>query len=223
MVKEKEPAAPERRRSGFFRRLRHGFYAAVLVFILLCAAFLLGQLYHPAGRGGLVREAEPVINSQLLLEYLRNVQDLVTVEYHYMKSNTYTNSMEFQGWSIPFTSKKFSVVYSGVIKSGVDMGRIRIRVNPEEKRVEVTLPEARIVSHEIPEENILVINESSSPFNPLTIDNYNDFTRAQKDAVEKDAIENEGLLDNARERAIEAVESLLSAMPGMEEYTLQVH
>ena len=231
MPSDAVPPAPEenprRRKGGGFargvRKWRRRFLVLIGVLLLLFGAFLYGRFRQIESRGGLIQESEPVISSHLLMEYLRNVQDLVTVEYHYMRSNTYENSRELGGWSIPFTSKKFSVVFCGVIKSGVDMSRIRVEVNDEEKRIDITLPEAHIVSHEIPEDNIVVVGESSSIFNPLTIDNYNAFTREQKAAVEQEAVDEKGILDDARDKAAEAVEALLKAMPGMEAYSLEVH
>lgn len=55
----------------------------------------------------------------------------------------------------------------------------------------------------------------------IQISDYTGFTRDQKEEVETKAVEN-GLLEEAARRAQAVVKSLLSQMPGMDEYTLTI-
>ncbi len=103
--------------------------------------------------------------------------------------------------------------------AGVDLGEVQVEVSG--KTITVTLPEAQVLSHEMDEDSIQVFDETQNVFNPLQISDYTGFTADQKKEVEQRALD-KGLLQEAREKAGDAVEQLLELLPGMEEYTLQV-
>lgn len=188
----------------------------LLTLLLICgaalAAFLCGL--RQAGQA-----AEPQITGDLLASRLRSVQELVTVSYYYTNMGRFENQVDFYGWKVPFTTKSFIVSYDGVIKAGVDLDRLQVPVGDEE--ITVTLPESRIISHEIPEDSLEVFDESDNLFNHITIEDYTAFTRDQKSAMEQRAVDG-GLLDRADQEARTAVNSLLGIMPGLEDYTLVV-
>ena len=188
----------------------------LLTLLLICgaalAAFLCGL--RQAGQA-----AEPQITGDLLASRLRSVQELVTVSYYYTNMGRFENQVDFYGWKVPFTTKSFIVSYDGVIKAGVDLDRLQVTVGDEE--ITVTLPESRIISHEIPEDSLEVFDESDNLFNHITIEDYTAFTQDQKSAMEQRAVDG-GLLDRANQEARTAVDSLLRIMPGLEEYTLTV-
>ena len=188
----------------------------LLTLLLICgaalAAFLCGL--RQAGQA-----AEPQITGDLLASRLRSVQELVTVSYYYTNMGRFENQVDFYGWKVPFTTKSFIVSYDGVIKAGVDLDRLQVTVGDEE--ITVTLPESRIISHEIPEDSLEVFDESDNLFNHITIEDYTAFTRDQKSAMEQRAVDG-GLLARADQEARTAVNSLLGIMPGLEDYTLVV-
>lgn len=193
-------------------RLKRKLGLVLLLCVLLGAVFLGGAAY-----GG--REKPPVISSDLLGEQLRSVQELVSVEYHYTNMGKFENQVDFYGWKVPFTTKSFLVSYDGFIKAGVDLSTAQAAVSGD--TVTVTLPAAKILSHEIPEDSIEVFDESHNIFNPIKIEDYTGFTKTEKQSVEQKAIE-KGLLVSADEKARAAVEALLTVLPGMDGYTLTV-
>ena len=195
----------------FFRLKRKLFWAAGAVLLLLLA-FWLGALWSG-------REQQPTIISDLLGQQLRSVQELVSVEYHYTNMGKFENQLDFYGWKVPLTKKSFIISYDGTIKAGVDLGEVQVEVSG--KTITVTLPEAQVLSHEMDEDSIQVFDETQNVFNPLQISDYTGFTADQKKEVEQRALD-KGLLQEAREKAGDAVEQLLELLPGMEEYTLQV-
>lgn len=164
----------------------------------------------------------PAITSSLLKEELKYVKDLVTVEYRY----TNADKAEFPGHvlfgqNIPFTGKSFIVSYDGVIKYGVDLSAVDIRVNEAARTVTVTVPQSKIISHEIPEESFKALDEKNGLFNRIHIDDVTEFRQAQKSAMEAKAAEM-GLPRQAQEQSGAAIEALLSATPGMEDYSLKI-
>ena len=192
-------------------RLKRRLFWAAGAVLLLLLSFWLGALW----RG---REQQPVITSDLLGQQLQTVQELVSVEYHYTNMGKFENQVDFYGWKVPFTTKRFRVSYDGLIKAGVDLSGATVEVDEVQKSVTITLPESRILSHEIPEDSIQVFDETRNIFNPITIEDYTGFTRDQKAEVEQRAID-EGLLTGASEKAREAVETLAALLPGSGDYT----
>ena len=171
---------------------------------------------HYAGRS-----AEPVITGELIGQQLRAVEELVSLEYNYTNVGRFEDQVDFYGWKVPFTSKKFIVAYDGCVKAGVDLAEAEIHVNPEKKEVSVTLPRSQILSHEIPEESIEVFDETKNIFNPISIKDYTGFTKDQKNEVEVKIL-SEGFLESADEKARTAAQAVLSVLLEAEEYTLTV-
>ena len=196
------------------RKLRLKTKLALIAALLaaLAVSFVLGAvLTH--------RDAAPVITSELLGQQLSSIRELSTVEYHYTNMGKFENQVDFYGWKVPFTTKSFIVAYDGLIKAGVDLSDVEIQVQGE--KISISLPAPVILSHEIDEESIEVFDQTHNIFNPIEITDYTGFTADQKSALENKAIEN-GLLTAAAQRAEEAVEGLLSALPGLDGYTVSV-
>lgn len=189
----------------------------VILAAALIAGVVLGAFLYGAKRGSL--KAAPVVTSDLLGQQLRAVEELVSVSYHYTNMARYENQLDFYGWKVPFTTKTFIVSYDGIIKAGVDLSKAEVEMDGAENRITVTLPGSQIISHEIPEDSIEVFDESDNVFNRISITDYTSFTGDQKAAMEQRVLEN-GLLASADEKAMDAVESLLRYMPGLENYTL---
>ena len=188
---------------------------AILVLILIAVvagAFFLGGVM--AGRN-----SQPQITSSLLGQRLSAIQELATQEYHYTNMGRFQNQLDFYGWKVPFTTKSFIVAYDGVIKAGVDLSELQVEVSG--KTISVTLPEGKILSHDIDEESIEVFDETKNIFNPIQIEDYTGFTADQKASIEERAI-SEGLLTAASERARTVVEEFITALPGAEDYTIRV-
>lgn len=197
------------RRGG---RLRRRLLLAAALLAAAACAFFLGGIFSR-------QQSQPEITTDLIGRQLADIQELATVEYLYTNMGRFENQLDFYGWSVPLTRKSFIISYDGVIKAGIDLSGIDIEVAAD--RVTVTLPPAGILSHEIPEDSIEVFDETHNIFNPIEISDYTGFTRDQKTEMENRAVEN-GLLDQARQKARTAVERLLSLLPGMEQYTLTV-
>lgn len=191
----------------------------VILSLLLIGCLLMAAFFYGLRRGG--EEAEPVITSAMLGEQLRSAQELTTVAYYYTNMGRFENQVDFYGWKVPFTSKKFIVAYDGCVKAGVDLAEAEIHVNPEKKTVSVALPKSQIISHDIPEDSIEVFDETKNIFNPISIQDYTGFTKDQKNEVEVKIL-SDGFLEEADEKARTAVEAVLRVILEAEEYTLEV-
>lgn len=154
------------------------------------------------------REKKSEITSSLLQNRIEKVSELVTLDYKYTKMVSYKNMKTFYGWEVPFTEKKFIISYNGSIKSGINLANLKIDVDNNNKVVEIDLPEAKIIAHEIDENSIKVFDEKNSIFNPLKVEDFKDFATDEKEHVESESIK-KGLLDEARSHAEKAITDIL--------------
>lgn len=172
-----------------------------------------------------IQEADPVITSETVSASINSLRELVTKEYLYTNAGKYENHSQVSISSItvgvPLTKKSFTVVYDGRIKAGIDLGKVRINVNETLRSITVTLPASEIISHEIFEDTVRIVDEKDALFNKNTIDDYNEFMAIQKEAMEE-KVRTNGFLTGADQEARELVQSVLSLLPGMDTYKLTI-
>lgn len=186
---------------------------AVIAALVLVGVFAMGVLQ---GRG---REEKPVITSDLISQQLLAVSDLATVEYRYTNMGKFEHQIDFYGWKVPLTTKSFIVSYDGAIRAGIEVKDMKIDTLGD--TVTVTLPRAKVLTHEIFDDSLQIFDEKQFIFNPLQINDYTGFTADQRGKIEQRALEN-GLLQEAQTKAEEVVRSLFTLMPGTQEYTLTI-
>ena len=184
--------------------------------ILLCA--LVGGACFLGGRWSAGRSENVQIDAVVLQNQLTEIRELATVTYAYTNMAQFESSNDFYGMKVPFTTKSFILTYDGTIKAGVDLDGAEVDVSGT--AVTITLPEARILSHEIDEDSVEVFDEKTSIFNPFTVEDFTSFQADQKAAIEERAL-SRGLLEEARRKAVSSVEQLLSAaLP--DPYTVEI-
>lgn len=215
-LKNKHPAGWKEKRST----IRLNKRTLLLAGLILALFLLLALCIFLITRDGKT-EPEPVITSELLKGQLLAIEELGTAAYYYTGVGKYENQSEFFGWKVPFTDKSFIITYDGVIKAGVKLDGVDVRVNDAKKTITVTLPKGEFLSHEIPEDSIQILDQSNGLFNSITIEDYIGFSSEQKEVMAQRAIDS-GLLAEAEENARATVEACLSLVPGADEYTLTV-
>lgn len=173
-------------------------------------------------RDSIIKDNIPVITSETLKEKLSGLCDLVTEQYVYHNADKLEQDQSWLfGWKRPFSTKSILVTYDGVIKAGVDLSRVSPEVDEEKRTITIALPASRITDNNIPQESIEVLEVKNGIFNKVTIEDYNEFISQQKVVMQEKAIE-QGILTEAEKNAQNVVKALLSAMPGVGEYTLIV-
>ena len=168
------------------------------------------------------KETTPVITSETVKSQLKALHELATYEYIYTNADKRESSEKWLfGWERPFSGKSILVTYDGTIKAGIDLNESTVDVNEEAHKIIITLPDSKIISNEIPQESISIVEVKNGLFNDVTFDNYNDFISEQKAVMEQKAIDR-GILEKADEEAKALIESSLEALPGMGAYTLVI-
>lgn len=187
------------------------------ILVLLLAVALFATFF--AGKKVMKNEMEPNITSTLIFNKLVSAKELTTLKYHYTNMGQFENQNTFYGYKIPFTSKKFIVSYDGLINAGVDLEKMKVELH--DKSIEIKIPPAKILSHEIYEDSLKVFDERESIFNRIDIEDYNNFSKDQKKEVEKKAIKR-GLLKEADEESKKAIEELLLGDTILSEYKIKI-
>ena len=191
-----------------------------LIGSLIIAIILIGGSIYV--KNHFVPKEETIISSETVESSIKEAKELTTLKYHYKNIASFENSQEFQGIKLPFTTKRFLYTYEGEIHAGVDLDKAKVEVDNEAKTVSVTLPKAKILSHDIDEKSVMIYDEKNSIFNPLELEDYSNFRKEEEAKVEKEAID-KGILTEADEKTKKAVEDILNINPEIaENYTINV-
>lgn len=198
-----------------FTKFRRRWALAIIIAALLLAAAFIGgmalQDWQGAGDG-------PEITAELLGEQIANISELAVLEYRYTNVGKFEDQVNFYGWEVPFTTKSFILVYDGSMKLGINGSEVALEVAGQEIRIK--LPPVKILSHEIMEDTLVVMDQTHNVFNQLQIEDYTGFAVDQKIEMEEKARER-GLFTDALERAEAQIGDFLRLLPGIgEEYTI---
>lgn len=162
------------------------------------------------------------ITSTQIKAQLNSVKKLITKEYVYTgAAKQEANKKWLFGWDMPFSDTTLVIMYDGTIIAGVDLSKINPAIDEENRTITILVPKAEILSHDLPQESIRVVDQKESLFNDITLDEYNQFVAAEKPKREQDAIDR-GLLTEATDEAKMVIEEFLQIIPGMGGYTLIV-
>ena len=194
------------------KKVKRIFIIILLIGLALFAAFFYGKKQMRS-------EMEPEITSSLIYNKLVSAKELTTLKYHYTNMGHFENQNTFYGYKVPFTSKEFIVSYEGIINAGIDLNKMKVDVG--DKSIEVRIPAAEILSHEIYEDSLKVYDERESIFNRIDIEDYNDFSKDQKSEIEKKAIK-KGLLKEADEESKRAIEEILMGDTILSKYDIKI-
>ena len=167
--------------------------------ILLTVVFFAGLWISYQWFGSKSRESKQV-ESTVLLERIREVCQLVTVEGQFSELYTETNLKEVTLYlPIPTYwefSKKALLEVKGRVLVGYDMEQVSIKVDSMSRQIVLNnLPEPSIlaIDHEISYRNL-----EESFFNSFTPEDYTQLNRNAKEVLRRKA-EESNLLDKARE------------------------
>ena len=161
----------------------------------------------------------PQLSSDVLSQQISQISELATVEYNYTNMGKFKNQATFYGWKVPFTTKSFIVSYDGKIKAGVDMTLTKVDVSGD--KIKISVPKAKILSHEIDEKSLEVFDETKNIFNPISITDYNQFAIDQKEKMET-SVKEKGLLEQAQEKAETALKTFIESYAQNQEYQIDI-
>lgn len=181
----------------------------VIAIIVLVIAIFFAGVHYASGSNN------DKITSTTIKNQLTEINELALYSYDYSKVGKFSNKLSFNGWKIPLTQKNFIITYDGSIKAGIDLKQAKISIDNEQ--LNITLPAAKILSHEIDEKSIEVYDESSNIFNQISINDYKSFATKEKKKNEKEAISN-GILEKSKTKAEQTLTTYLQAIPEIKDH-----
>lgn len=149
----------------------------VIAIIVLVIAIFFAGVHYASGSNN------DKITSTTIKNQLTEINELALYSYDYSKVGKFSNKLSFNGWKIPLTQKNFIITYDGSIKAGIDLKQAKISIDNDQ--LNITLPAAKILSHEIDENSIEVYDESSNIFNQISINDYKSFATKEKKKMKK--------------------------------------
>lgn len=194
-------------------KLKKRLTLALVVLVLVAGSFLGGALFYR----GKADQRAPQILSELIAGELSDLSEYASLEYRYTNVGKFEDRVDFYGWQVPWTTKSFIITYDGALKLGLRGNEVQVRTQKQE--VILKLPPAQILSHEIYEDKIEVLDQSKNIFNPIQIEDYTSFAADRKREVEEKARQ-DGLFEEAQTRAEEQLGRLLRELLP-EDYTLR--
>lgn len=184
---------------SLFKQGKLIIFGVVLAIVCFAVGFFSG------GR----EEKPPVLSSITVENQLQQISQLATIRYSYTNMGQFENSNEFYGIKLPFTTKSFIVAYDGTITAGVDLTQAKVTVT--DQKVTIALPAPQILSHQVDPNSLEVFDETTSIFNPITIEDYTGFQADQQGVMEEKAIQG-GLLTQAKDQAEAAIGGLITPL-----------
>ena len=149
--------------------------------------------------------AHVVVTNTIVHSKLASIGQLATYEYSYEGYTTYEADKD---WVIlnSLTRSSVEVDYEGVIKAGVSVGDIDIKVDEDERIIYLTMPQPTIISNEITIPNS---NENVAIFGSLDGDTASSLMDNTKNEELNHAIAN-GLYYRANDNAKQIIRDLLA-------------
>ncbi len=141
------------------------------------------------------------VQSTVLLERIKNVCKLISVEGDFTEIYKYENTRE-RFLSMVSSKKKALIVINAKVHIGYDLQRIRLEANNAKKKIVLSsFPQPQILSIEPQLEFYDIKNGFFNAFTP------NDLTSLNQEAIKhiRDRIPQSGLMDTARKEALEAI------------------
>lgn len=126
---------------------------SIIVIIVLVIVVFMGGMYF----GGRSTPSKEEITSTALTQKIRDINELAVSEYDYTKVGKFSNSLKFNGWTVPLTQKSFLITYEGKMKAGVDLSDVQ--VEKTNNKIIVKTSAVKILSNEIDENSIKVFDK----------------------------------------------------------------
>lgn len=167
-----------------------------------------------------VTPVTPVIDLDIINSEIQEIGELATVEYMFTNAAKFTDHKQIKDWNIPLTEKSFTLKWDGVIKAGVKVDQIKVELNEAERKILVTIHGAEILSYDVDEDAVEVLDETNNKFNPITVSDKVNFDAKTEQEMKDRAIEN-GLLEKAQKSAEKIIRNILISNPAVtEDYSI---
>lgn len=182
--------------------LHHSSFAMKKILIALALILFFGGGVYLTKKYYTWNEIKTKESSQVLLEKVKNVYKLVTVEGHFSEVYDYE---DYWGYDFSFFRKKALIRVKAKVSIGYDLEEMVIEAHPEKKQIVISqLPEPSIISidHDLDYYDI-----SEGTFNSFTKEDYTKLNANAKEFIMQKALESD-LLTTGKKQGNQALEMM---------------
>ncbi len=194
----------------------------VVVIALLFGLFgiLFGALNRKKSADKAAIKADEALTMITLEEILKPASELVSMKYCYTDADIYEQSKSAFGVKVPFTTDKVVFTYSGIISAGIDISEVKYQIDDTDKRITITLPEPKILSHQMNEKDFKFFDVKNSIFTETNLEDYSDLMGELKEQKEKQLSEDEEFFDSVTENTQNVLKDFLTVSDKTKDYTV---
>jgi len=217
--RENKKSAGIRKKFSFFTVKT---YITLILILAAAIVFTVGvfQISGCINRNPFDITNETTINVSTLEQQILSIGELSLIEYNYRTLISMQDSHRIGDWNIPLTQKSFLITVDGRMKLGIDASEITVNASEQTQTVSIKIPRAKILSHEIFEDTMVVYEESSGLFNRVSITDWSTMAVAEKEAMEIQLSETDAL-ERAENDAIRMLQAFTASIIP-EGYTVNV-
>ena len=169
----------------------------------------------------IIEERTKKVSKRTLQGTVSSASEIVTYKYYYTNlGETEKDKKIFKSVSVPFTKEKTLFTYDGVISAGYNLKSVEIDVDDEKQVITVTLPEPRILSHEVDMDSFRIYDIKKSIFTSMEMEEYTEYINALKKSQEETLNNKEEFWEQVRTGAELSVKELLIATGATGDYTI---
>ncbi len=153
--------------------------------------------------------------------WIENASDLVSERYHYTDFKDYTREgTKIAGFTIPLTEEQTLIVYSGTISVGLDVSEVSCSIDESKKQITLTLPEPKIIAHEVDHSSVKSYSVKDSIFHEKTFEEFAEVINYAQEEKEENLLTDDKFLKNVSKDAQNSLTELLTAVGVTDDYTI---
>jgi len=194
-----------------FTAIKRYLYVAIAVLLIVIIAIVAFRIGGFLQRNPLEIENEVTISIATLEYQLHTIGEIATLQYYYRTLITMEDSHQIFGWNIPLTQKSFIITVDGEIKIGIDASEMIVSASENTNTIQITIPGAKILSHELKEDTMVILDESSGLFNRVSIGDWATMAIEEKAVMEAQVAESD-MFTRAEEDAVRMLQALIEGV-----------
>ena len=170
----------------------------------------------------IVVSKDVTVDTSVIEEILEPCAELVTYKYYYTDAGVFEKNQKLFNTDVilPFTTDRTIYKYSGVISTGVDLKEAVYDVDNPAKTITVTLPQPKILSHEIDTDSFEYQNVEDSIFTVSDLGDYQAFQDELKKYIEEKLNADTDYWKQCRTNTEKTIKELIGISGAADEYTV---
>ncbi len=152
--------------------------------------------------------------------------DLVAQKYYYKDLETVKKEDKIFKTKLtnPFTDNETYIIYSGIISAGTILDDIQYAIDEDHKTITVTVPEPKILSHEVDNDSFEYYDKKKAVFakDALNAEDFNNTQTEMKKKEEEKLMKNSEFWKETKNKISATITDILTASGKLDDYKISV-